>query len=174
METIEERLKTEYSRFEEEIAKEEANIASLDTDSFRIWMQPQEVHTTSASDPDLSQHEEKLLEISLESTGQTRRELIVFRRPRNELRLVTITSLNPQNNVEGITSAPHEDNKVVNMHQVQVVPRYALQSPRGIPGTRIIELCFPGASSGYTYQFKMDEDLFKFQRALLGYKVVYD
>jgi hypothetical protein len=161
----------EYAKYEEEIVAEEANIARLDLESFRIWMPPLETNTTSVTEADESQLEEKILGVSLDDQGPHQKELIVFRRPRNELRLVTVTS---RLNGGGSGYTPHEDNKVVNMHQVQVIPRYALPGRPRVPYNKIIELCFPGASSGYTYQFKMDEDLLKFQQALLGYKVVLD
>ncbi|KAF2202670.1 hypothetical protein GQ43DRAFT_470682 [Delitschia confertaspora ATCC 74209] len=177
LESVQEQIKMEYAKNEQAIIDEEANIASLDEECFRIWMPPLETTAVSVTEPDESQHEEKILEVSLAYPGHSRRELIVFRRPRNELRLVTITTPNVQANSDGIigiTPAPHEDPKVVNMHKVAIVPRYALPSQQGVSYSRIIELCFPGASSGYTYQFKMDEDLWKFQQALLGYKIVYD
>lgn len=176
LETVQYQIKMEYSKHERDIIAEEANIASLGPESFRIWMPPLETTTVSITEADESQHEEKILEVSLVSPPQSRKELIVFRRPKNELRLVTITTPIAQGNAQGMSSAPqsHEDNKVVNLHQVQIVPRYALANERGDLNSRIIELCFPGASSGYSYQFKMDEDLLRFQQALLGYKVVYD
>ncbi|KAF2690578.1 hypothetical protein K458DRAFT_411959 [Lentithecium fluviatile CBS 122367] len=171
LESIQEQIKMEYAKYEREIVAEEANIASLDFESFRIWMPPQETSTISITEADESQLEEKILGVSLDDQGQHQKELIVFRRPRNELRLVTVTS---RVNGGGSGYTPHEDNKVVNMHQVQVIPKYALPGRPRVPYNKIIELCFPGASSGHTYQFKMDEDLLKFQQALLGYKVVLD
>jgi hypothetical protein len=170
LESIQEQIKMEYAKYEQEIVAEEANIASLDLASFRIWVPKEETSIASITEADESQLEEKIFEVSLSDHGQHQKELIVFRRPRNELRLVTVTSrLNG-----GSGHTPNEDSKVVNMHQVQVIPRYALPGRPRVPYDRIIELCFPGASSGYTYQFKVDEDLHRFQQALLGYKVVLD
>ncbi|OAG09159.1 uncharacterized protein CC84DRAFT_1215591 [Paraphaeosphaeria sporulosa] len=170
LESMQEQIKVEYAKYEQEIVAEEANIASLDLESFRIWIPQEETGAISVTEADESQSEEKIFEVSLSDHGQQQKELIVFRRPRNELRLVTVTSrLNGGN-----THTPNEDSKVVNMHQVQVIPRYALPGRPRVPYDKIIELCFPGASSGYTYQFKVDDDLHKFQQALLGYKVVLD
>lgn len=167
---MQEQIKMEYAKYELEIIAEEANIASLDLESFRIWVLQEETGVISVTEADESQLEEKIFEVSLCDHGQQQKELIVFRRPRNELRLVTVTSrLNGGN-----PHIPNEDSKVVNMHQVQVIPRYALPGRPRVPYSKIIELCFPGASSGYTYQFKVDEDLRQFQQALLGYKVVLD
>ncbi|KAF2442621.1 hypothetical protein P171DRAFT_434091 [Karstenula rhodostoma CBS 690.94] len=170
LESIQEQIKMEYAKYEQEIVTEEANIASLELESFRIWIPQEEPCVVSITEADESQLEEKIFEVSLSDHGQQQRELIVFRRPRNELRLVTVTSrLNGGN-----THTPNEDSKVVNMHQVQVIPKYALPGRPRIPYNKIIELCFPSASSGYTYKFKVDEDLLLFQQALLGYKVVLD
>lgn len=170
LESMQEQIKMEYAKYETEIFKEEPNIASLDLDSFRIWIPQGDTYVVSITEADESQLEEKIFEVSLSDHGQHQKELIVFRRPLNELRLVTVTSR--QNG--GNAHIPNEDSKVVNAQLVQVIPKYALPGRPSVPYSRIIELCFPGASSGYTYQFKVDEDLHNFQQALLGYKVVLE
>ena len=173
LENVQVQIKTEYGKYEHFLVEVEADIASLDLESFRIWMPPSENVSVSITEADESQQEEKILEVSLSSTLTSRKDLIVFRRPGDELRLVTVKTPIAPPNSEGMPPAPRNESQLFKMHQDHVVPRYALPSHRSIPHSRIIELC-PGPRSGYSFQFNIDEDLLKFQNALLGYKVVHD
>lgn len=164
------KLEAEYRKWNHDIEGNIQSVASLNPESFQIWIPPEISATKLATEPDETQGEEKILEVPLaDSTEQVNKVLIVFRRPSNELRLLTFIS--STTGVGGEISS-HEVEKIVNLHTAEVVPRYAL--PPNLRTPPNMELCFPGASSGYTYQFKTRDDLKKFQQALLGYKVVFE
>jgi hypothetical protein len=164
------KLQAEYRQWHRHLDNNIPSVASLNPESFQIWVVAETSAARLATEPDETQGEEKILEVALADwTNQVSKSLVVFRRPSNELRLLTFTSSNPSS-VGEISS--HEVEKIVNLHKVEVVPRYA--RPARVTTPLIMELCFPGASSGYTYRFMARDDLKKFQQALLGYKINFE
>jgi len=162
------KLEAEYREWKHDIESNVQSVASLNPESFQIWVPTEISATRLATEPDETQGEEKILEVLLaDSTEQVNKSLIVFRRPSNELRLLTFIS---SSRGAGGEISSHVFEKIVNLHRVEVVPHYAL--PANVSAPPNMGLCFPGASSGYTYRFKTRDDLKKFQQALLGYKVV--
>jgi hypothetical protein len=157
------KLGTEYQRWHREIEANIYTVLSLNASAFQIWSPLDDVSTTKlASEPDGRHFEAKIFEAPLiDATGQINKSMMVFRRPSNELRILTFMS-----------SSSHQVEKVVNMHQAELVPRYALRGNNFL--SQGMELCFPGASSGYKYQFRARDELHTFQQALTGYKVVFE
>jgi len=171
LETTLKNLQDEYSRWQQVLEQNTQAIAALHPEFFRIWLPTERSVVQLITDPDESQMEENILEAPLQSSnGQFKKDLIVFRRPGNEFRVLTYTSLNSS----GGDTTIHDENKVLNVHSAQIIPRYALP-PYGqnLPDTCDFELCFPGASSGDMYRFLNEDDRYAFQQALLGYKVVF-
>jgi hypothetical protein len=171
LETAQANVQNEYHRWYYVLEQNTPAIAALSPEFFRIWTPTEPVVADPITGPDERQLEEKLLEAPLQlPREQFKKDLIVFRRPGNEFRLLTCTSLNSP----GGDSTIHDESKVVNVHSAQVIPRYALP-PYGqnLPDTCDFELCFPGASSGDLYRFLKEDDRYSFQQALLGYKVVF-
>ena len=164
------RLLGEYSKWRRDVEENQQSLASLNPGCFRIWTIPEVSVVKLVTEPDETQGEEKIIELPLStSTYQISKALFVFRRPSNELRLLTFVSSNQS---IGGQSGSHEPPSIVNIHQVDIVPRYAMPPhPRTPPN---IEICFAGASSGNNYQFKTRDDMKKFQNALLGYKIVFE
>jgi hypothetical protein len=171
LETAHGNLQQEYHRWYHVLEQNTQAIAALGPEFFRIWTPSETVVADPITGPDERQAEEKLLEAPLQlPREQFKKDLIVFRRPGSEFRLLTCTSLNSP----GGDSTIHDESKVVSVHSAQVIPRYALP-PYGqnTPDTCDFELCFPGASSGDLYRFLKEDDRYAFQQALLGYKVVF-
>lgn len=164
-------LQDEYGRWQQVLEQNTQAIAALNPEFFRIWSPPEISLMQLITDPDKSQGEEKVLEARLQSSSvQFKKDVVVFIRPGNELRILTYTSLN----ISGGDTTTHDENKVLNVHSAQIIPRYALP-PYGqnLPDTCDFELCFPGASSGDLYRFLNEDDRYAFQQVLLGYKVVF-
>jgi hypothetical protein len=113
------------------------------------------------------QMEDLVLKLSMQLPGTQSKSLSVFRWPKNQFRIVTYASAS-----EGMSA--HQESRVIHIHSAQLIPRYALP-PYGqnLRDGCDFELCFPGASSGDMYRFP-GEDRYKFQRALLGYQVVFE
>ena len=172
LETALKSLQDEYGRCQQVLDQNFQAIAALNPEFFRIWLPTEKSVEQLITDPNESQTEDKILEASLQSSReQFKKDLIVFRRPGNEFRVLKYTS---QNSSGGDTTI-HDENKVLNIHSTQIIPRYALP-PYGqnLSDTCDFELCFPGASSGDLYRFSNEDDRYAFQQALLGYKVVFE
>lgn len=170
LEAAQRNLQDEYHRWHHVLEQNTQAIAALSPEFFRVWTPTETVVADRITDPDERQNEEKILEAPLQlPREQLKKDLIVFRRPGNEFRVLTCTSLNSPGD-----STIHDESKVINVHSAQIVPRYALP-PYGqnLPETCDFELCFPGASSGDLYRFLKEDDRYAFQQALLGYKVVF-
>jgi hypothetical protein len=171
LETALKNLQDEYDRWQPVLEQNTENIAALNPESFQIWQSTDRSAAQLITDPDPSQMEEKILEVPLESSNeQMRKDLIVFRRPNKEFRVLTYTTLNSS----GGDTTIHDEKKIVNIHSAHIIPRYPLR-PHGakMQLRDDFELCFPGASSGHKYTFQNEDDRLKFQQALLGYKVVF-
>src|ERR1700761_224310 len=163
-------LENEYRQWREVLEQNTRTIAALNPEFFRIWIPTEGSAMQLVTDPDDSQMEEKILEAPLQSSSeQYKKDLIVFRRPGNEFRILTYTSLNSS----GGDTTIHDENKVLNLHSAQIIPRYARPPYESSLNTGDFELCSPGASSGDMYKFSREDDRYAFQHALLGYKVVY-
>jgi hypothetical protein len=155
------KLGAEYQRWHRELEACTNTVMCLNFVAFQIWSPIDDVLSSKLlSEPDV--YEEKILEVPLtDLAGQVNKSMMVFRRPSNELRILTFTS-----------SGGQEIEKTVNLHQAELVPRYALRGSNfSLQG---MELCFPGASSGHRYQFRTRDELHTFQQALTGYKVVFE
>ena len=164
------RLEKELGKWRQEIDEGVQVIAALSPEFFHIWAAPEVSTVTVATESDVTQGEEKVLEVPLVSSAEhVSKTLIVFRRPRNEFRVLTFISSSHSSTADG---SSHGDPKIMNIHSVNVVARYAI--PANPRAALNMEICFPGASSGYTYSFKTRDDLKKFQHALTGYKIVFE
>jgi hypothetical protein len=175
LESAMKRLYEEYIRWDQALEANIHTIVTLNPEFFLIWAPPEASAAKQLIEPDMNQSEEKILAVPLFSsslvTGQFTKDMIIFRRPANEFRMLTYTTLNSPD------TTAHDENQVLNIHMVQILPRYVTRTlPRfgNLSSTSDFELCFPGAGSGYLYKFLKEDDRYEFQQAMLGYKVVFE
>ncbi|KAF2401732.1 hypothetical protein EJ06DRAFT_357431 [Trichodelitschia bisporula] len=177
LESFYKKLRTEFARFEDDLEAGERDVLQLSPEYFQIW--PAEVKRKRPQDKltEAQEGELKVLQVQLEDPDErVRKDLVAFRRLHKdftELRVVTVHSLKDPSTSE-ILIAPDDGNKVAKVHNVSIIPKYAYPLGYRVRPSKIIEVCFPGASRGFDYPFKMHEELLMFQQTWLGYKVVYE
>jgi hypothetical protein len=174
------------------VVTDQTNILVLAPQYFRIWEAPEiwEMPTI----PDDKEGEIKILQVYdlshavrhhvtdfirplIDPSRGLKRDLIVFRRPTNEIRLVS--SASPLIASNGDIAKSHDDGlwshddqedaadrrieKIINIHSVQMIPRYAFMNMSRISNRfsnilpRVMELRFPGTTGSYRYEFKSDD-----------------
>lgn len=158
------RIAYEYEQWAEELPLAEQQINMLGREYFAIWL-PREAPTPGRipTEEDKDKKETKMLECGLREPNEHQtKDLHVFRRPNNVLRLLLRDTVKPFSTADEGSAVFSK--KIISLKDYYFLPHYA----------------FPGNSrrkvdiSGDTYEFNSDEDVHNFQWILTSYKVNYD
>lgn len=130
---------------------------------FLIWNPPTLRRFRSPTEREVG--EEHILTVRLASNGP-KEELIFFKKGRTDFRLV------PTEEVEGKPQlSPYLGEVRFNLCVDKFVARYAV-GEAGIPGLIPMDLYLQGHTNPVTYHMKDLQDVWAFQRAMLGYEVI--
>ena len=166
MKELEDDIRGQFRRFDtgQLVRPPSDRISLLPEKCFSIWF----VEESPRRPPDLAEQrplEEKILELTLPGTSDTRKSTItIFRKSESNMRLVTTTK-DDQNQY-----FHHEKETDINMEADRLVPIYATPGDASTM-TNNVMICSSEGQDPRSYSLRDPDDVLQFQRALTGFCV---